>query len=315
MRRRPPQSAKTRPRHGRFITRCINPCVRRKNSAGKNFPAMGVGVDQVAPGRMEQSETSCPQKPTTIRDIRTTSHCHTRPRRGLRQRLCRQCHADAERERRRKRARAKAVGPVLTRGAGPPDLSQAICKWRRQPFTPPRWAQRFCGNICGGKAATVVLEAERHRRLAEGREKPHGRFWLLEADVAPPFSLGVCCMNRGTAWDRPDNSSRAPVRSRSRWIPHLVERPKEVIVEIPKHREGARPETIRLSALQMGPHLHADVRVYLRGHPTGQGLVEHHDLIADIITGLQRSCGGGGGPKLLDPSKGLWYKGGTINIG
>lgn len=39
------------------------------------------------------------------------------------------------------------------------------------------------------------------------------------------------------------------------------------------------------------------------------------DLIADIITGLQRSRGGGGGPKLLDASQGLWYKGRTINIG
>ncbi len=58
------------------------------------------------------------------------------------------------------------------------------------------------------------------------------------------------------------------------------------IVDIPKH-QGGKPETIRVSALPMRHHLYADVRVYVRGHPTAQGLVVHHDLIADVIVRLQ----------------------------
>jgi len=64
-------------------------------------------------------------------------------------------------------------------------------------------------------------------------------------------------------------------------------------VDIPKH-PGGKPETIRVSALPMRQDLYADVRVHLREHPTGQGLVVHRDLIADVIAGLQEVCGGGG---------------------
>lgn len=98
------------------------------------------------------------------------SKCKTHPRRP-KQRLCRQCHAEAMREaRRRKLARARATAPVLTRAPWPPDVSQtqAICEWCKTPFIPERWGQRYCGNVCGGKAATAVLEAEQQRR-AEGR--------------------------------------------------------------------------------------------------------------------------------------------------
>ena len=66
----------------------------------------------------------------------------------------------------------------------------------------------------------------------------------------------------------------------------MVEGLKRVVVDVKKHR-GGKPETIRVSALPMGQHLYADVRVYIRGHPTRQGLVVHTDLIADVISGLQ----------------------------
>ncbi len=93
-------------------------------------------------------------------------------------------------------------------------------------------------------------------------------------------------MKRGTPWNRRDSNPKAPVRARSRWVPHLVERLKEPVVDIPKHQSG-KPETIRVSVLPMGRHFYADIRVYLRGRPTRQGLVVHHDLIADVITRLR----------------------------
>ena len=58
------------------------------------------------------------------------------------------------------------------------------------------------------------------------------------------------------------------MRARPRWVPHLVERLKESIVDIPKHTNG-KLETIRVHALPMGHHLYADVRPYLRDHPLG----------------------------------------------
>lgn len=148
-----------------------------------------------------------------------------------------------------------------------PSQDQATCEWCEQTFKPERYGQRFCGNICGGKAATAVLEAEQQRR-AEGRQS----------------------MARGPAWNmrnsKPSVPLRARVREQPRWDPRLVERLKNIVVDVPKH-PGGKPETIRVSALPMGHHLYADVRVYLRGHPTRQGLVVHTDLIADVITGLQ----------------------------
>lgn len=91
---------------------------------------------------------------------------------------------------------------------------------------------------------------------------------------------------RGPGWNRRNSNPGASVRARPRWDAHLVERLKRVVVDVKKH-EGGKPETIRVSALQTGHHLYADVRVYIAGHPTCQGLVIHHDLIADVITGLQ----------------------------
>lgn len=97
-------------------------------------------------------------------------------------------------------------------------------------------------------------------------------------------------MARGPVWNRgnskPSVAVRARVHEQSHWDPRLIERLKNIIVDVPKH-PGGKPETIRVSALPIGQHLYADVRVYLRGHPTRQGLVVHTDLIADVITGLQ----------------------------
>lgn len=97
-------------------------------------------------------------------------------------------------------------------------------------------------------------------------------------------------MAGGTAWNRrnsnPGVSVRARVPKHSPWDARLVERLKNIIVDVPKHR-GGKPESIRVSAFTMGHHVYADVRVYIAGHPTRQGLVVHTDLIADVITGLQ----------------------------
>lgn len=95
-------------------------------------------------------------------------------------------------------------------------------------------------------------------------------------------------IKRGTPWNERSNNPAGPARARVRWDACLVERLKEPIVDIPKH-QGGKPETIRVSVLPKGHHLYADVRVYVRGHPTGQGLVVHHDLIPDVIAGLQEA--------------------------
>lgn len=97
------------------------------------------------------------------------SKCKTQPRRP-KQRICRQCHADAMREsRRRKRASVRAAARPQTPSQWPPSPSQdqATCEWCEQTFKPARYGQRFCGNVCGGKHATAVLKAEQQRR-AEG---------------------------------------------------------------------------------------------------------------------------------------------------
>lgn len=91
---------------------------------------------------------------------------------------------------------------------------------------------------------------------------------------------------RGTVWNRRNSNPGASVRARPRWDARLVERLKRVVVDVKKH-QGGKPETIRVFALPMGHHLYADIRVYLAGHPTRQGLVVHHDLIPDVITALQ----------------------------
>lgn len=94
------------------------------------------------------------------------SKCKTHARRP-KQRLCRQCHAEAMQEaRRRKLARARATAPALTRAPWPPDVSQtqAICEWFKNAFIPERWGQRYCGGLCGGKAATEVIRAAQAAR-------------------------------------------------------------------------------------------------------------------------------------------------------
>lgn len=93
-------------------------------------------------------------------------------------------------------------------------------------------------------------------------------------------------MARGTVWNKRNSIAGVPVRARPRWDAREVERLKRVLVDVKKH-QGGKPETIRVSALPMGQHLYADIRVYCGGHPTRQGLVVHHDLIPDVITGLQ----------------------------
>lgn len=71
--------------------------------------------------------------------------------------------------RRRKRARERAVALPQPISQWPPNPSQdqATCEWCEQTFKLLHWGQQFCGNICGGKAATAVLEAKQQRR-AEG---------------------------------------------------------------------------------------------------------------------------------------------------
>jgi hypothetical protein len=224
-----------------------------------------------APPSPAVTPTVPPSDPATVSLplARPCSTCRKTPRRP-KQRTCSRCHADAMREsRRRTRARERAVALPHTTSQWPPNPShdQAACEWCEQTFTPLHWGQRFCGNICGGKAATAVLEAEQQRRAEGQQSMAHGPAW-----------------NRGNS--KPSVPLRARVPAQSHWDPRLVERLKNIVVDVPKH-PGGKPETIRVSALPMGHHLYADVRVYLRGHPTRQGLVVHTDLIADVITGLQ----------------------------
>lgn len=112
-----------------------------------------------------------PSDPATVSLplARPCTTCKQAPRRP-KQRTCSRCHADAMREsRRRKRARERAVALPQPTSQWPPNPSQdqATCEWCEQTFKPLHWGQRFCDNICGGKAATAALEAKQQRR-AEG---------------------------------------------------------------------------------------------------------------------------------------------------
>lgn len=101
---------------------------------------------------------------------RLCARCRTHPRRSPSQRLCKACHAEAAKEsRRRKRARVNALAQAPQPAPWPPEYpKESPCEWCHQPFKPERYGQRFCGNVCGGKHATAVLQAEQQRRV-EGR--------------------------------------------------------------------------------------------------------------------------------------------------
>lgn len=95
--------------------------------------------------------------------------CKQAPRRPN-QRTCKGCHAEAMREfRRRKRAQVTALAHTPQSRPWPQEYpKESSCEWCGEMFTPARYGQRFCSNICGGKHATAVLEAEQRRR-AEGQ--------------------------------------------------------------------------------------------------------------------------------------------------
>lgn len=101
-----------------------------------------------------------PSDPATVSPLITLPciKCKQAPRRPQ-QRTCKGCHADAMREsRRRKRTRERAVALPQPISQWPPNPSQdqATCEWCEQTFKLLHWGQRFCGNICGGKAATAA---------------------------------------------------------------------------------------------------------------------------------------------------------------
>lgn len=95
--------------------------------------------------------------------------CKQAPRRPN-QRTCKGCHAEAMREsRRRKRTQVAALTQAPQPMPWPPEYpKESSCEWCGEIFKPQYHGQRFCGNICGGKAATAVLKAEQQRQ-AEGR--------------------------------------------------------------------------------------------------------------------------------------------------
>ena len=67
-------------------------------------------------------------------------------------------------------------------------------------------------------------------------------------------------------------------------------------MDVAKH-PGGKAETVLVSVLPIGAHLYADVRVQLRGRSACQGLVARHDLIADVINGLQEDSRRGSAPQ------------------
>lgn len=61
------------------------------------------------------------------------------------------------------RLQAPLIDPSWETGGGPQVERESVCELAacRQPFTPQRHGQRFCNNICGGKAATAMLPSPR----------------------------------------------------------------------------------------------------------------------------------------------------------
>jgi hypothetical protein len=57
------------------------------------------------------------------------------------------------------RLQAPLIDPSWDTGGGPQIERESVCEWGpcRQSFTPQRHGQRFCSNVCGGKAATAML--------------------------------------------------------------------------------------------------------------------------------------------------------------
>lgn len=57
------------------------------------------------------------------------------------------------------RLQAPLIDPSWETQQTPESEGRSLCEWPecRQPFTPERYGQRFCSNLCGGKAATVLL--------------------------------------------------------------------------------------------------------------------------------------------------------------
>ena len=93
----------------------------------------------------------------------------------------------------------------------------------------------------------------------------------------------------GALAPRPTHIRQKPANSPGRWSPRLVEQTKRVVVEVPKYPH--RPETIRVNLIPRGVHTYVDVRVYLAGKPTRQGLVLHSDLVPAVLAGRQRALG------------------------
>jgi hypothetical protein len=67
----------------------------------------------------------------------------------------------------------------------------------------------------------------------------------------------------------------------------MTEHVKTVLCDIPRSPHSA--ETIRISILTRGGHGSIDLRIYLAGHPTEQGVSLREELVPDLITGLQRA--------------------------
>jgi hypothetical protein len=72
----------------------------------------------------------------------------------------------------------------------------------------------------------------------------------------------------------------------------VIEALKETVADIPKYPN--RPETIRVSVFRVGESVYADLRVYLRGRPTHQGLVIHRDMMPAVLDALRQAVGRAG---------------------
>lgn len=218
------------------------------------------------------------------------SRCKEEPR-TLGQRWGKKCHTEYERER-RKRVKPKPIEEsILVPIGSTGNAGVTVCGKGALPampegcgkvFHPKRNGQVYCCNRHGSGKKEHSLECPIGDAVTSGSENGERIIGWKGAGAADHSPIPAI---EKTAPEKVKKKGRG---SRPTWDPVLIERTKQTILEIQKYPN--RPETIRVSFIPMGEG-YADIRVYMKGRHTRQGLVIHRDLIGQVIAGLSQTLG------------------------